>query len=133
MTYEEQMAIILLVDDEEEILQFVQDALDDAGYTVLTAEDGMSALEIARHEHIDLVLLDIGLPRLDGFSVCRILREDLHIPILLISARQSDVDKVQGFGMGADDYIMKPFSIRELVARGARASVCVAQQWQPHY
>jgi DNA-binding response OmpR family regulator len=117
MVCEEQSAIILLVDDEEEILQFVQDALEDAGYTLLTAEDGMRALEIARHEQIDLVLLDIGLPRLDGFSVCRILREDLHIPILLISARQSDVDKVQGFGMGADDYIMKPFSIRELVAR----------------
>lgn len=113
----EQAAAILLVDDEEEILQFVRDALEDAGYTVLTARNGVGALEIARREQIDLVLLDIGLPRLDGFSVCRILREDLYIPILLISARQSDVDKVQGFGVGADDYIMKPFSIRELVAR----------------
>ncbi|HEY4387689.1 MAG TPA: response regulator transcription factor [Ktedonobacteraceae bacterium] len=110
-------ATILLVDDEHEIILFIQDALEDAGYTVLTAGDGLQALKVTRQEEIDLVLLDIGLPGLDGFSVCRVLREDLDIPILLISARQSDVDKVQGFGVGADDYIMKPFSIRELLAR----------------
>lgn len=108
---------ILLVEDEKHILQFVRDALEDAGYTVLSAEDGLNALKLARQEQIDLVLLDIGLPGLDGFSVCRVLREDLHIPILIVSARQSDADKVQGFGVGADDYIMKPFSIRELLAR----------------
>lgn len=111
------MATILLVEDEKSILQFVRDALEDVDYTVLSAEDGLSALKIAREEQIDLVLLDIGLPGLNGFRVCRVLREDLHIPILIVSARQSDADKVQGFGVGADDYIMKPFSIRELVAR----------------
>ncbi|WP_052567858.1 response regulator transcription factor [Ktedonobacter racemifer] len=111
------MATILLVEDEKSILQFVRDALEDADYTVLSAEDGLNALKLAREKQIDLVLLDIGLPGLDGFSVCRVLREDLHIPILIVSARQSDADKVQGFGVGADDYIMKPFSIRELLAR----------------
>src|SRR5689334_3406037 len=110
-------ATILLVDDEDEIIQFIRDTLEDKGYRVLAAEDGLQALKLARQEQIDLVLLDIGLPGLDGFSVCRVLREDLDIPILLVSARQSDIDKVQGFGVGADDYIMKPFSIRELAAR----------------
>lgn len=108
---------ILIVDDEAEIVQFVQDALEDEGYTVCAAFDGTQAVNIARQRLPDLVILDIMLPRRDGFAVCRELREDLDIPILFLSAKQSDADKIQGFSAGADDYVMKPFSIKELVAR----------------
>lgn len=108
---------ILLVDDESEIVQFIQDALEDEGYGVLTAHDGIQALHIAQQQTPDLVILDIMMPRRDGFSVCIELREKLDIPILFLSAKQSEADKVQGFSVGADDYIMKPFSIKELVAR----------------
>ncbi|WP_220209666.1 response regulator transcription factor [Reticulibacter mediterranei] len=108
---------ILVVDDEDEIVQFVQDALEDKGYTVWTAFDGVTAVKEARERHPDLVILDIMLPGCDGFAVCKELREDLDIPILFLSAKQSDADKVWGFSMGADDYVMKPFSIKELIAR----------------
>ncbi|GCE47278.1 DNA-binding response OmpR family regulator [Thermosporothrix hazakensis] len=108
---------ILLVDDDDEITQFVQDALEDEGFTVLIAHDGARAIELARVEIIDLVLLDIMLPHLDGFSVCQVLRDELDIPILFVSARQGESDRIQGLSVGGDDYIMKPFSIRELVAR----------------
>lgn len=110
-------ATILLVDDEVRIVSFIQDALQDEGYTVLTARNGEKALEVAHRKAPDLVILDIMMPKVDGYTVCRILREDMDIPILLLSAKQSDVDKVLGFSMGADDYIMKPFSIKELIAR----------------
>jgi two-component system, OmpR family, lantibiotic biosynthesis response regulator NisR/SpaR len=108
---------ILVVDDEDEIVQFVQDALEDEGYTVLTAFDGAQALHVARARHPDLIILDIMLPQRDGFAVCRELRDDLDIPILFLSAKQSDADKIQGFSAGADDYVMKPFSMKELLAR----------------
>jgi DNA-binding response OmpR family regulator len=108
---------ILLADDEAEIVQFVRDALEDEGFKVLTALDGRQTLEIAHQYHPDLLILDIMMPYLDGFALCRTLREDLELPILLLSARQSDADKVQGLGLGADDYITKPFSIKELLAR----------------
>ena len=109
--------VILVVDDEDEIVQFVQDALEDDGYTVCVASDGAQALKIARQREPDLVILDIMLPQRDGFAVCRDLRENLDIPILFLSAKQSDADKIQGFSVGADDYVMKPFSIKELIAR----------------
>ncbi|MGZ3675155.1 MAG: response regulator transcription factor [Ktedonobacterales bacterium] len=108
---------ILVVDDEDEIVQFVRDALEDEGYSVLVAFDGAQALGVAREQSPDLIILDIMLPRRDGFAVCRALREDLDIPILFLSAKQSDTDKIQGFSVGADDYVMKPFSIKELLAR----------------
>lgn len=108
---------ILIVDDEDEIVQFVQDALEDEGYIVYTASDGVQAVKVARQSNPDLVILDIMMPRRDGFAVCKELRADLDIPILFLSAKQSDADKVQGFSVGADDYVMKPFSIKELVAR----------------
>ncbi len=108
---------ILVVDDEDEIVQFVQDALEDEGYAVWTAFDGATAMKEARERHPDLVILDIMLPGCDGFAVCKELREDLDIPILFLSAKQSDADKVWGFRVGADDYVMKPFSIKELIAR----------------
>ncbi|BBL79452.1 DNA-binding response regulator [Rubrobacter xylanophilus] len=110
-------ATILLVDDEDRIVDFIKDALEDEGYAVVTATDGERALEVARRKDPDLVILDIMMPKVDGYTVCRVLREDMDIPILLLSAKQSDVDKVLGFSMGADDYVMKPFSIKELLAR----------------
>jgi DNA-binding response OmpR family regulator len=110
-------ATILVVDDEDKIVQFVQDALEDEGYTVCIAFDGAQALKVARQNNPDLVILDIMLPKRDGFAVCKELREELDIPILFLSAKQSDADKIQGFSAGADDYVMKPFSIKELVAR----------------
>lgn len=108
---------ILVVDDEDEIVQFVQDALEDEGYAVCTAFDGGQALKVARQREPDLVILDIMLPGRDGFAICKELREDLDIPILFLSAKQSDADKIQGFSVGADDYVMKPFSMKELIAR----------------
>lgn len=108
---------ILVVDDEDEIVQFVQDALEDEGYTVRAAFDGAQAVRLARQCAPDLVILDIMLPRRDGFAVCRELRAESDIPILFLSAKQSDTDKIEGFSVGADDYVMKPFSIKELVAR----------------
>ena len=115
--HNEPRGTILVVDDEDEIVQFVQDALEDEGYTVCSAFEGMQALEVARKQSPDLVILDIMLPRRDGFAVCKQLREKLDIPILFLSAKQSDADKIEGFRLGADDYVMKPFSIKELVAR----------------
>lgn len=106
-----------MVDDEDEIVQFIQDALEDEGYTVLIAYDGVLALQIAREHRPDLMILDIMLPQRDGFAVCKELRDDLDIPILFLSAKQSDADKIRGFSVGADDYVMKPFSMRELLAR----------------
>lgn len=113
----EMRGAILVVDDEDEIVQFVQDALEDEGYTVFTAFDGVQALQVACEHSPDLIILDIMLPRRDGFAVCRELREELDIPILFLSAKQSDADKIQGFSVGADDYVMKPFSMKELLAR----------------
>jgi len=108
---------IMVVDDEREIVQFVQDALEDEGYAVCSASNGEEALDVARQRRPDLVILDIMLPRGDGFMVCRELRNEIDAPILFLSAKQGDADKVQGFSAGADDYVMKPFSIVELVAR----------------
>ena len=110
-------ATILVVDDEDEIVQFVQDALEDEGYTVCIANDGAQAVKVARQSNPDLVILDIMLPIRDGFTVCKELREELNMPILFLSAKQGDADKIQGFSAGADDYVMKPFSIKELIAR----------------
>lgn len=114
---EEARGVILVVDDEDEIVQFVRDALEDEGYTVCAAFDGAQALKLARQCSPDLVILDIMMPGDDGFTVCKELREELDIPILFLSAKQSDADKIQGFSAGADDYVMKPFSMKELVAR----------------
>lgn len=108
---------ILVVDDEDAIVQFVRDALEDDGYTVLVAFDGAQALDVARAQPLDLIILDIMLPRRDGFAVCQELRDDLDVPILFLSAKQDDADKIEGFRVGADDYVMKPFSIKELLAR----------------
>jgi DNA-binding response OmpR family regulator len=113
----EAKGVILVVDDEVEIVQFLRDALEDEGYTVCAAFDGTQALSVANQWNPDLAILDIMLPGDNGFAVCRALREKRDIPILFLSAKQSDADKIQGFSAGADDYVMKPFSIAELLAR----------------
>lgn len=115
--HNEPEATILVVDDEDEIVQFVQDALEDEGYTVYSASDGVQAVHIAHQTNPDLIILDIMLPGRDGFMVCKTLRDELDVPILFLSAKQSDADKIQGFSAGADDYVIKPFSIKELAAR----------------
>lgn len=108
---------ILLVDDEPPIIELLAYNLKRLNYTVVTARDGLAAVELARRERPDLVILDLMLPGLDGLEVCRILRKEGDIPIIMLTARDSEVDRVVGLELGADDYVVKPFSVRELVAR----------------
>lgn len=108
---------ILVVDDEPSILELVAYNLQTAGYTVLTATDGIEALDIMESDPPDLVLLDVMLPRLDGFSVCQRIRKTYDVPIIMLTARSSEADKVWGLEIGADDYITKPFSPKEMLAR----------------
>jgi two-component system OmpR family response regulator/two-component system alkaline phosphatase synthesis response regulator PhoP len=108
---------VLIVDDEPAILELVAFNLEQAGFTTLTAADGAEALQKAAAEKPDLVILDIMLPRVDGFEVCRSLRAKGNTPILMLTARREEVDRVLGLELGADDYLTKPFSPRELVAR----------------
>lgn len=108
---------ILIVDDEIEIVELVRDYLEREGFGVITAGDGQAAMETARRQKPDLIVLDVMLPKIDGFEVCRQLRGEMVAPILLLSAKGQEVDKILGLGLGADDYITKPFSPGELVAR----------------
>ena len=110
-------ASILVVDDEESITQFVSYNLKKEGYDVAVARDGDEALALAAQKRFDLVVLDIMLPGIDGFEVCRRLRAKDDMPVLFLSARDTELDKVVGLEMGADDYLAKPFGIRELQAR----------------
>ncbi|MGH2417284.1 MAG: response regulator transcription factor [Candidatus Limnocylindria bacterium] len=111
------MATILVVDDEPRITQLVRDYLESAGFAVLTAGDGNEALMRVRTERPDLVILDLGLPQLDGLDVTRSLRREGDLPIIMLTARDDETDKLIGLELGADDYVTKPFSPRELVAR----------------
>jgi DNA-binding response OmpR family regulator len=108
---------ILVVEDEVSLLESLAYNLNRQGYKVLEAADGYEALKVARQERPDLMLLDVMLPGIDGFEVCRILRQEMSQPILMLTARDDEVDKVVGLEMGADDYLTKPFSMRELLAR----------------
>jgi two-component system response regulator RegX3 len=108
---------ILVVDDEASILEFVSYNLRKEGYEVAVAASGEEAIELAGHNRYDLVVLDIMLPGMDGFEVCRRLRSVDDMPVLFLSARDTELDKVVGLEMGADDYLAKPFGIRELQAR----------------
>lgn len=108
---------ILVVEDDLTLLETLEYNLAGEGYEVLTAADGLTALEVAREEQPDLIVLDLMLPRLDGFEVCRILRHETNVPILMLTARAGEVDRVVGLEVGADDYLTKPFSMRELLAR----------------
>ncbi|HKW07770.1 MAG TPA: response regulator transcription factor [Candidatus Dormibacteraeota bacterium] len=111
------MATILVVDDEPRIVQLVRDYLEHGGFTVLTASDGPTALRTARTGRPDLVVLDLSLPGLDGLDVARSLRRDGLVPIIMLTARTEESDKLVGLELGADDYMTKPFSPKELVAR----------------
>ena len=111
------MKTILIVDDEPKIVQLVRDYLERAGFRVLTASNGKAALALAHSEKPDLVILDLGLPEMDGLDVTRTLRKASNVPILMLTARSEETDKLIGLELGADDYITKPFSPRELVAR----------------
>ena len=108
---------ILIIEDEENILEAVKYTLTQEGYDVFTSVDGEDGLEKAQEIKPDLVLLDVMLPKMDGFEVCRILRKDLEMPVFMISAKTEEIDRVVGLEIGADDYITKPFSMRELVVR----------------
>jgi DNA-binding response OmpR family regulator len=111
------MALILVIDDEPKIVQLVRDYLERAGFAVSTARDGREGLMRARQERPDLVVLDLGLPELDGLEVTRRLRAESGVPIIMLTARSDETDKVVGLELGADDYVTKPFSPRELAAR----------------
>ena len=109
---------ILVVDDEKSIVEIISYNLQKEGYEVITAYDGMQGLKTALSENPDLILLDIMMPKLDGFELCKRLREKkLQTPIIMLTARAEEVDKVLGFELGADDYVTKPFGVRELMAR----------------
>lgn len=111
------MPTILLVEDELTFAETLRYNLEREGYSVIHAPDGVEGLELARRQQPDLIVLDIMLPRLDGFSVCRILRQESDIPVIMLTARQDEVDRIAGLELGADDYITKPFSLGEFLAR----------------
>lgn len=111
------MATVLLVEDDVTLAETIKYNLEREGYAVHHAADGMLALEIARREQPDIVVLDIMLPRLDGFSVCRMLRKESEVPVIMLTARHEEYDRIAGLEMGADDYLAKPFSMGELHAR----------------
>lgn len=108
---------VLVVEDDTTLLETLEYNLQRQGYEVFKAENGRDALTLARKHLPDLIVLDVMLPGLDGFEVCRILRKELSVPIIMLTARSEEVDKIVGLEMGADDYLTKPFSMRELVAR----------------
>ncbi|HBF5406454.1 TPA: response regulator transcription factor, partial [Clostridioides difficile] len=108
---------VLVVDDEKEIRDLIEIYLLNSGYNVIKAEDGKEALDILKKENIHLMILDIMMPKMDGIEVCRKVRESLNIPILMLSAKSEDMDKIQGIMTGADDYLTKPFNPLELTVR----------------
>ena len=109
--------LILVVDDETPIVEILKYNLTKSGYRVIAAYDGEEGYQLALSEKPDLILLDVMLPKMEGFEVCRKVREKLSTPIIMLTARDEEVDKVLGLELGADDYITKPFSVRELLAR----------------
>ena len=108
---------ILVVDDEQAIREMLVTNLEKEGYETLEAGDGIAAINIALEKHPNLILLDIMLPKMDGLSVCKRIKNSYNVPILMLTARDAEIDKILGLELGADDYITKPFSVRELMAR----------------
>ena len=108
---------ILIVDDEQQIIDMLVYNLKKEGYNTLEATDGEKAIDLALNENPDLILLDIMIPKIDGLSVCKRIRHTLNVPIIMLTAKSEEIDKILGLELGADDYITKPFSIRELMAR----------------
>jgi two-component system, OmpR family, response regulator len=108
---------ILIVEDDETLQSVLKYNLVKEGYKTLLTPDGLQAIETARREKPDLIILDLMLPKMDGLSVCRILRQEMIVPILMLTAKAEEIDKIVGLELGADDYLTKPFSMRELLAR----------------
>ena len=108
---------VLIVDDEKPIIKGLKYNLEQEGYQVETAYDGEEALRLAHDKSIDIILLDIMLPKMDGFTVCRAIRDFSNVPIIMLTAKVEDIDKILGLEYGADDYVTKPFNIREVTAR----------------
>jgi two-component system response regulator VicR len=108
---------VLVVEDEQTILDIVSFNLEKEGFEVLTAMDGDEGMDMALHSNPDLILLDVMLPGIDGFEICKEVRKTSHTPIIMLTAREEEVDKITGLELGADDYITKPFSMKELMAR----------------
>ena len=110
------MSRILIIDDETDLVMLLEDELRAKGHDVLTAYDGQTGIELSKKQP-DLIILDIMMPGTDGFEVCRAIRDEVLCPIIFLSARQSETDKVRGLTLGGDDYVTKPFGLRELMAR----------------
>ena len=108
---------ILMVDDETEILKLMEIYVRNEGYTLLTASHGLEALEILRTHKVDLIILDVMMPQMDGIEACMRIREENNTPIIMLSAKSQEIDKIAGLSIGADDYVTKPFSPLELIAR----------------
>ena len=115
--YEYEKKTILIVDDEQKIVDLLVHNLKREGYNTIEANDGQTAIDIAIEKKPDLILLDVMLPRIDGLSVCKKIKNIYNVPILMVSAKDDELDKIVGLELGADDYITKPFSVREVVAR----------------
>ncbi|MFD0714451.1 response regulator transcription factor [Paenibacillus sp. GCM10027626] len=111
------MKRILIIEDETVIAEVEKDYLEASGYEVEVAESGVTGLQKAINEQYDLIILDLMLPGVDGFEICKQVRRVKNVPILMVSAKKEDIDKIRGLGLGADDYVIKPFSLGELVAR----------------
>ena len=108
---------ILIVEDERDVLQLLKYNLEKEGYRVLACRDGETALAVARKNKPDLIILDIMLPKMDGFEFCRTIRQENHVPIIFLTAKKTELDRILGLKLGADDYVTKPFSVEELIAR----------------
>ncbi len=111
------IATIAIIEDEQSLVEALEYNLQRAGYRTIAAKEGFAGLEMVRRERPDLLILDLMLPGIDGLEICRQLRKDMHLPILILTARDEEVDKILGLELGADDYLTKPFSMRELIAR----------------
>ena len=123
---------VLIVDDERNIVDILNHNLVKEGYTTCQAYDGEQAVEIAKNEKPDLILLDVMLPKKDGFSVCKEIRQTSNVPILMVTAKEDVVDKIIGLELGADDYITKPFSIREVIVR-VKANLRKTEKYEKEY
>ncbi|MFA5536278.1 MAG: response regulator transcription factor [Bacillota bacterium] len=108
---------ILIIDDEEDLTMLLEDELGARGYGVIVALDGEEGIRLAKNQQPDLIILDIMMPGVNGFDVCRAIRDDVLCPIIFLSAKQSETDKIKGLNLGGDDYIVKPFGLKELIAR----------------
>jgi two-component system alkaline phosphatase synthesis response regulator PhoP len=108
---------VLIIEDEKDIVRLLKYNLEKEGYTALAAHDGQAGLDLARKEKPDLIILDLMLPKMDGMQVCRTLRQESQVPIIMLTAKKEEIDRILGLELGADDYVTKPFSVRELLAR----------------